>query len=234
MSTKRAGIAAIGSKDAIIKVSFDKLQTFVEIPGVVDFNRTSGAASIYEGQPLREEGFVKPGSLSNGAMSFSVFQTPQMPVFDKLIDAHANKDLIYIEPAIPREVVATFTDQANPVTSIAIADTGLVTFVPNDFPIDDQPLGKGCVIEIGMQNFVITEIDIDEFGNVATRVEPKPANDLAAGNAEIVFPGLRWGAMGAYVVDYTDTFGNDGSATTAFNLRISGQPSKVTIDRTIT
>lgn len=234
MSTKRAGIAAIGSKDAIIEVSFDSLQTFDEIPGVIDFDRSSGAASIFEGNPLREETFIRPGALSNGAMSMRVFQTPQMPVFDKLIDAHANKDLIYIRPAIPREVVATFNQAGQPASSIAIADTGIVTFVPGDFPIDDQPLGKGCVIEIGNQNFVINKIDIDEHGNVTTEVEPRPANDIAASDAQIVFPGLRWGAMGAHVVDYTDTFSNDGGATTAFNLRISGQPSKVTIDRSVT
>ena len=233
MSTKRAGIAAIGSKDAIIRLSFDKLATWYEAPGVIEFDRTSGQASVYEGNPLREESFLRFGALSSGAMSLRVFQTPHLEVYSKMLDAHANKELIYVEPAIPREVIASFLAVNN--TSIAIDDTGVVTFAPADFPIDDQPFGKGCVIEIGNNNYVINDIDINaQTGAVTTKVLPAPPADIAASDGDIVFPGLRWGYMGAFVTDYADTMSNDGGATTAFNLRIQGQPTKAVIDRTIT
>ena len=231
MATKRAGVAPLGSKDTKMEVSFDAQVTWDELPGVIDFDRSSGSVSVFEGNPLRQETFFRLGAVSPGAMSFRAFNMEWHPTYDRLIDTHANKELFYIRFSVPREKLATLTAPSG----VTISDTGVVTFTPASFPIGDQPFGSGAVIEVGNDNYVIKEINIDQATLVAeTIVRPVPPNDIPLSDAEIVIAGIRSGAMGANLIDYTAPHAQDGGATIAFNLRLQGQPAKLVIDRTIT
>ena len=136
MSTKRPGIVPLGSKDTKIEVSFDAQVTSDELPGVIDFDVSSGSAAVFEGNPLREESFLRLGTISPGAMSIRAFDTQWHPSFNGIIDAHANKSLFYIRFSTPRELLGSLL---NP-SGVAIAADGVVTFTPLTFPVGDQPL----------------------------------------------------------------------------------------------
>lgn len=231
MAVKRAGIAPIGSNDTKIEMSFDAQRTWQELAGVIDFDRSSGSVATYEGTPLRQEAFLRTGSISAGAMSIRTFNTSWHPTFDKLIDAHANKSLFYVRFSVPREELAALVAPSG----VAISDTGIATFTPAAFPIDDQPYGIGAVLEVGNDNYICDTIEIDpQTKAVTTTLYPIPPNDIPLTDCNIVLPGVRSGAMGANCIDWNEPHGGDGGATMAFNLRLQGQPAKLVIDRTIT
>ena len=206
------GLTVHGSE--LVKLEYSKNgDAWSEIPGVSGYSESGGEAPerdvVAFGGVAKRTGHPRVPSIEVNAV-----YAPAHPAWKAVRKASLNRELLKFRLITPQEDLFSVNSSGN---TVAIADTGVVTFAGTDKPSASEGLvAAGQVVKVGGKKYVIDSINDDGKPVV------KPAPDSAVSEAtdySIVLPKLRRGPFEATVrLAGNVSLETDGDLTTTLML----------------
>ncbi len=202
-----------GSEFAKLEYSSDSGSTWIQVPGINSYTESGGEAPerdiVTFGGVGKRSGHPRVPSIELNAT-----YSPAHAAWKAMRAASLKGTLLDFRLITKEEAVKSITGPSN---TVAIADTGVVTFAGTVQPAVGL-LGPGMVIKVGSKKFVIDSIS--DAATPVVKVKPAPASaETAKPTYSIVLPSMRRGPFDARVrLAGNVSLESEGDMTTTLTL----------------
>ena len=218
------GLTVHGSEFATLEYSSDG--SWIEVPGITSYTESGGEAP--ERDVVAFSGVAKrSGHPRVPSIEMNAVYSPAHAAWRALRTFSFKGTLLQFRLITKKE---TFESISGPGNTVAIADTGVVTFAGTVQPnFAEGVIGPGQVIEVNSKNYVIDSIS--DAATPVVKVKPAPDSAVTAKTPyAIVLPSLRRGPFRATIrVLGNSSLESEGDMSTTLTLAPRGQLSEWSI-----